>query len=85
MSKIKPFKRTLIRVHKNHPETILTQEQRQDLCVDELIYYLNSLNKYLCDCYYNEYKDGGGVSVDQVTYLLEVQHELSQRFLKSSI
>lgn len=45
MAKISPYKRTLIRVHKNHPETILTQEQRQDLCVDELIYYLNSLVK----------------------------------------
>lgn len=84
MSKIKPFKRTLIRVRKNHPETILTREQLQDLCVDELVYYLNSLNKYLCDCYYDESKEGG-VSIDQITYLIKAQHELSQRFLKSSL
>ena len=59
MAKISPYKRTLIRVRKNHPETILTREQRQGLGVDELIYHLNSLNKYLCDCYFDESKEGG--------------------------
>jgi hypothetical protein len=80
---IHPYNPTLIKVRKNAPETILSRDQLDDLCVDELVYHLNSLNNYLCKVYYEE--PNVGVTPDLVAYLLDVQHNLSARFLKSSI
>ena len=83
MAKIKPFERTLVRFGMNRPKSFLSTGQIKDLCVDELVYHINSVNNGYCKVYYDD--KGQGVDPMMVSYLMELQHELSQRFLKSSL
>lgn len=87
MSIVHPYDKTLIEVKDNNPNAILSNEDLESLCLDELMFHANSLNTYLLKVYYEPTIDSTspGVTEDMISYYEKVTNEVLNRLKYSKI